>query len=578
MIRKSGILLLALICTHQASAQSLPDIFKRVRPTPRRAIPDRYPQQAWVIGDTEVARIVAPAGCSDDMRIELRYKAGAEPYRQQWLDPKFYVDGQHGVNLISYYGGKRNYSSQEMMCVTKQAELTIFAPNGSVIGRDMLTRSLGRGKWASEKRFGDLERSVSASNGTTATTTATDTKDVSRRLSEIAQLAQRTKEKCEEPLRQKYGHYERPASAAAAAERRQQAQADYVACQNKSKEVGNGFVARIAQGVSAKLQQLPATYDGLKAINRMEDDYRTNIRVTVGTPSAGYASDLVTKVNTATALRRSQIEHQLFNQIVADMNKPDGGPDLISSLFGYADKRRATFYDTMYYDPAQIDRIPKRPGSEKLFMARTTDIAKSAREKSQGASAATWTEPTSNEMGLALMRGFIALGGKQVTKNVVTVPGALNRLGFDQLDEFSGMLMQFQEVRKTACKREAPGYRCSYVLHGRPIARGEVRSGLGGMIMQAIPISPGGTSATTLFVPTKSGWRAPEAEQAGSAAQMRQIQQLSDVATRIVDAGANAMQVLIDTRSGATAEPGEVNQAEQERQDRVKASEQRDQD
>ncbi len=214
----------------------------------------------------------------------------------------------------------------------------------------------------------------------------------------------------------------------------------------------------IAKGVSTKLQQLPATYDGLKAINKIEDDYRNHIRVVVGTPSAGYASDLVKRVNTATALRRSQIEHQLFNRIVADMNKQDGGPELISSLFGYGDKRRATFYDTMYYDPAQIAQIPKRLGGERLFMDRTTDLAQSAREKSQGASAANWTEPTSNEIGLALMRGFIALGGKQMTKNVVTVPGGLNRLGFDQLDEFSGMLMQFQEVRKNTCKREAAGY------------------------------------------------------------------------------------------------------------------------
>ncbi len=59
---------------------------------------------------------------------------------------------------------------------------------------------------------------------------------------------------------------------------------------------------------------------------------------------------------------------------------------------------------------------------------------------------------------------------------------------------------------------------------------------------------------------------------------MRQIQQLSDVATKIVDAGANAMQVLKDTKSSGTSEPGEVSQAEQERQDRVKATEQRDRD
>lgn len=99
------VLLAALFVTEQSQAQSLPDILKRFRPVTRRPIPDRYPQQAWVLGNTDVASITVPGGCADEMRIELRYKAGAEPYRAQWLDPKFYVSGQHGVNLISYYAG-----------------------------------------------------------------------------------------------------------------------------------------------------------------------------------------------------------------------------------------------------------------------------------------------------------------------------------------------------------------------------------------------------------------------------------------------------------------------------------------
>lgn len=578
MNRKSAmlvVLLAALFVTEQSQAQSLPDILKRFRPVTRRPIPDRYPQQAWVLGNTDVASITVPGGCADEMRIELRYKAGAEPYRAQWLDPKFYVSGQHGVNLISYYGGRRNYSSEQMMCTSARASLTIYAPNGSVIGRDNLTRSFGRGSWESEKGFADLEKSAAtaySSNGADD-----DVRAIQGRLVEFGRLEQRIEDQCQEPLRQKYGHYER-LTPAAAAERNRQSQADYSACQKKGQQAGNNFVNQVASSVSARLQRLPASYDGLKAILKIEDDYKSNIRVFVGTQSAQYASDLITKVGAATALRRSQIEHQLFNQILIDMNKPDGGPNLISSLFGYGDKRRETFYDVMYYDPVAIARIPKRSAGDKLFMDRTIDIAMSARERSQGGSAASWSEPTSNEMGLALMRGFIALGGRQVTKNVVTVPGGLNRLGFDQLDEFSGMLMQFQEVRKNVCKKEASGYRCTYTLYGRPIARGVARGGLGGLVMQAIPVSSAGTTTTTLFVPTKGGWRAPEAEQAGSAAQMRQIQQLSDVATKIVDAGANAMQVLMDTRSAGSSEPGEVSQAEQERQDRVKASEQREQE
>lgn len=76
-------------------------------------------------------------------------------------------------------------------------------------------------------------------------------------------------------------------------------------------------------------------------------------------------------------------------------------------------------------------------------------------------------------------------------------------------------------------------------------------------------------------MPTRSGWYAPENEAAVTEMQTAQLQQLSDTASRIADAGAGAMSVLADTRSGSGVEPGEDSQAEQERKLRVEQAERR---
>jgi hypothetical protein len=152
-----------------------------------------------------------------------------------------------------------------------------------------------------------------------------------------------------------------------------------------------------------------------------------------------------------------------------------------------------------------------------------------------------------------MLRALRLSGGRQISPNVVTVPGAMNRIGFDGLDSLANMKMQLFDTRKQRCAKVADGYRCAFTLYARVIAGGSYGGSALGVLGMA-GVNPNdmmwGVQTQTLFVPTRDGWRVPEREAAVASGQATQMQQLGDVAGKIVQSGASAMQVMTSQFQG----------------------------
>lgn len=551
-----------------ADAQSIQQILRDAArasqtqrgPIQRGAIqPNAFPNRAqfgggMVSGGDEWSTVTMPNQCSPGMSITMRYTQAIRGKYQGVQDNPQFDKPREYMNYLSTALYKLNPLGSLQGC--ESARLTVISPEGQVMARDEL-RVQGW-QWVS----------VAALNAKKAAATVALDPAIFR-PEHIRDLPDTVRDRGELASVEKDACTERAFAAGRAPGARRDVVADTMtACNAAYERAYNEIYDAMAKGVASFTAEQPVSYDGLKALTAAEGAYF----IPLDRDSRGQAL-----VKRAFEARRQQIEEVLRPQIIADLNKP-GGDQLLSQLF-VVDRARDQAYAPYIFDPGFVARLPKHSAGERPFYQRANQRNASNRETTQAAAYATWGEPTSEEIALALMRSMRLAGGRQVTPNVVSVPSGLNRLGIDALDGMANISMQVYDVRKTGCARQAGGYRCTYNLYARVLAGGAYGGDAMGIVrlVGASPDNWFGAANTALFVPSREGWRMPQADQMIANGQAAQLVQLGNVAGDIANAGSSAVGVMTDA-GGKVSGGGRDGDGQMETERKQRVQEQQDKD
>jgi len=193
--------------------------------------------------------------------------------------------------------------------------------------------------------------------------------------------------------------------------------------------------------------------------------------------------------------------------------------------------------------------LKRELGRPVLFIDRTTQLEQSDRERLQPQQAATWGEPSAEEIGLALMRAHIAAGGTR-----------LNPYAFEHFGTHQGLLRsadRIVHVEKGGCQKAAAGWQCNVriwavnVESGPAVAaRGRPSHWLGLAYMghHAQLEQADGRPAQLLLRADGSGWQAPEVMQRAQARQQTLLRGQRIDEARAAGAGAQAQSDADFTR------------------------------
>lgn len=507
---------------------------------PGARLPDRN-----VLGETSVSALVARSGCSDTMQVELRWKDEIDYSRQisDFADPVQYVDQ---VNALIPYG---------MHCRARTLMLTVVSPDGRTVARDRLT--MDASTWRSDGERRQLETAAS-SELNPALFAPERLADLRNEWQVRSRLAHARHDECMRPINNPPP--QRPGPRPSAEEQIRQSINTTMALEacNNQRTVDSPDSA-IVRGVRSWAATTPATYDGLRGLVAVERTYRDGL--------ADRERALLIPVVVA---RRQEIEAQLRPQIVADLNSGRADMRLVSELFG-ANAEMMERYQMLSFDPAYTRRIPARRDGSPAFFRRADQGPMSRREVVQAVAYRSWSEPTDDEIGLAILRSLRSAGGREVSASAVTIPSMANRLGVDMLDGLASAVMQIHDVQKESCVRAQAGFVCTYVLYGRGVMGG---MGASHPIVQGLTQlanGPYGVRARYLLTPTADGWRIPEMDRMILSGQVAQMNQMTEVVDDVANAASNAAGVLTSTQDSGAPQ----SQMETERQQRVRDAEER---
>lgn len=152
-------------------------------------------------------------------------------------------------------------------------------------------------------------------------------------------------------------------------------------------------------------------------------------------------------------------------------------------------------------------------GSNALFMDRRDELEQSARESQQAAQFKSWSEPTANEMGLAVLRTFVYPSAKRNISGQLSGPYE-SRLNVAH----HSYATRVAHVQKQKCAKQAGGYRCDLRLWMHGFLDSELDAAMvasfgnqGRLFNLVGELKPelekrNAQVITQMFVPTQRGW------------------------------------------------------------------------
>lgn len=501
------------------------------------------PDGAGVI-DVGSALVRVPVQCGPQMQFFLRYKPAAASQPIEVL-----TRPQEYMRLLARALARASLTGGQGDC--RAATLLIVNPDNKVIARDAVRGQSGM--WFSERESGQAQ--ARPAEGTPPQPgMAPPAPSMSPRQGGVP------------PDRlDDFSQQMNQRARAMEQSRRSNPRGGYPPAADTGLDVPFQAVVAGAQDYAARQ---PVSFEGLTALAQVQATYeqwsRSSQQTYVQVPATRAAQQSLAVIEA----RRTEIETALKPQILAEMHKPGtDGYQFVRTLFPDRDPRLQS-YRLAYYEPELVKRIPRRRGGQPPFYQRAGEAEKSNREAGQAAGHAKWSEPTANEIGLAMMRSLRAAGGRQIGPNVTTVPSVMNRFGIGGFDGMASVAIQFHEIDKGQCVRQSSGYLCGYTWYFRLITSGGA-SAFAGLVETRY-----GQPNSALLVASADGWRIPEFDRIILSGQITQLNQLTEVGRSVAQSASDAFGVMNDAAS-PPARGGGTSQMEQERQDRLRDAEDR---